>query len=96
VSVKNAPFEVRQQHELAGRIALAEKRYPAAAEELSQANQQDPVILYLTALAWRGAGDAQKAAALDTKAAKFNGLSFNSVYLKNKAGKMSSTSSSSE
>lgn len=96
VSVKNAPFEVRQQHELAGRIALAEKRYPAAAEELSQANQQDPVIIYLTALAWRGAGDAQKAAALDTKAAKFNGLSFNSVYLKNKAGKMSSTSSSSE
>ena len=96
VAVKNVPFEVRQQHELAGRIALAEKQYPSAAQEFAQANQQDPVILYLTALAWRGAGDVQKASAFDSKAAKFNGLSFNSAYLKNKAGKMGTTSSSSQ
>jgi tetratricopeptide (TPR) repeat protein len=88
VAVKSVPFEVRQQHELAGMIALAEKRFPAAVDELTKANQQDPRILYLTALAWQGAGDAARAAKFAAKAAKFNGLSFNSAYVKNKAGKM--------
>ena len=51
VAVKKRPFEVRQQHELAGLIALAEKRSAAAAQEFQLANQQDPRILYLTAVA---------------------------------------------
>ena len=60
VAVKNVPFEVQQQHELAGLIALAEKRGAAAAQEFKAANQQDPRILYLTAVAMREAGDAQR------------------------------------
>ncbi len=87
VAVKNVPFEVRQQHELAGMIALSEKRYPAAVQEFAQANQQDPEVLYMTGLAWQGAGDAAKASAFAAKAAKFNGLSFNSAYVKSKAAK---------
>ena len=61
VAVKKVPFEVRQQHELAGLIALADKQPAMAAEEFSRANQQDPKILFLTAIAWREAGNAAKA-----------------------------------
>ncbi|MEO8075785.1 MAG: tetratricopeptide repeat protein [Acidobacteriota bacterium] len=82
---KKVPFEIRQQHELAGLIALAEKRYPAAADELRQANQQDPRILYLTAIALKHSGDSAGAARLATKAAAFNGLSFNYGYVRAKA-----------
>jgi hypothetical protein len=52
---------------------------------LSRANQQDPRVLYLTAVAWRDAGDSQKSAAFATKAAKFNGIAFNYAYVKAKA-----------
>ena len=88
VAVKKVPFEVRQQHELAGLIALEEKRASAAAQEFAQANQQDPKILYLTAIAWRDAGNAQRAATFAAKAANFNGLSFNYGYVRSKAQKI--------
>ena len=90
VAVKNVRFEVRQQHELAGLIALAEKRAAAAAQEF-KANQQDPRILYLTSLALKQAGDAAGAPAMAAKAANFNGLSFSYGYVKRKAGKPSGT-----
>ena len=90
--MKNVPFEVQQQHELAGLIALAEKRGAAAAQEFKAANQQDPRILYLTAMAMQEAGDAQRASALAAKAAKFNGLSFNYGFVRNKAAKVTGTS----
>jgi tetratricopeptide (TPR) repeat protein len=91
VAVRKAPFEVRQQHELAGLIALAEKRYDAAAKELAQAGQQDPRILYLTAVAFRGAGDSAQATALAGKAAKFNGLNFSWAYVRKAAQKGAGT-----
>ena len=91
VAVKKVPFEVRQQHELEGLIALAEKQHGAAVKAFSQANQQDPRILYLTAIALRSSGDTAKAAAFAAKAAKFNGLSFNYGYVKSKAQKMTGT-----
>ena len=91
VAVKNRPFEVRQQHELAGMIALAEKEYAPAVQELKLANQQDPRILYLTAVALQGAGDAPGAAKFAAKAAKFNGLNLNYGYVRNKARKMAGT-----
>jgi tetratricopeptide (TPR) repeat protein len=84
------PFEVRQQHELAGLIALAEKQYSTAASKFTQANQQDPRILYLTAVALQGAGDASRAREMATRAAKFNGLAFNYGYVKAKAAKIGS------
>ena len=47
--------------------------------------------MYLTALALRGGGDATKAAALASKAAKFNGLNFNYAFVRDKARKISGT-----
>ena len=85
IAGRNAPFEIRQQHELAGLIALAEKRSADAVREFTRANQQDPRILYLTAVALREAGEPQKAHAMATKAAKFNGLAFNYGYVRAKA-----------
>jgi tetratricopeptide (TPR) repeat protein len=85
VAVKSIPFEVRQSHELAGRIALAEKDYKAASTELSQANRQDPRVLYLTAVALESAGDPQAAKKLAVEAADFNGLSGTYGFVRGKA-----------
>jgi len=60
-SVRQNSVRVRQAHELAGTIALKEKRYDDALAELDQANQQDPRVVYWTALAWQGKGDAARA-----------------------------------
>jgi tetratricopeptide (TPR) repeat protein len=92
IQARRAPFEVRQQHELAGLIALAEKRYAAATEELGQANQRDPRVLLLMARAAQGSGNAERAAALANKAANFNELSFNFAYVKSKASRFAATS----
>jgi tetratricopeptide (TPR) repeat protein len=85
VAVRNVPFEVRQGHELAGAIALAAKDYAGALRELALANQQDPRVLYLAALAHRGAGDAREAQRFAGKAGHFNGLSFNYAFVRTKA-----------
>jgi tetratricopeptide (TPR) repeat protein len=90
LAVKSIPFEVRQQHELQGLIALEEKRHADAVTEFQQANQQDPRILYLTALALQGKGDAQQARELAQKAAAFNGLNFNYGFVREKAKKLAS------
>lgn len=84
IAAKKRPFEIRQQHELAGMIAQAEKHYAQAAAELQQANQQDPRVLYMTSQALFSAGKHDEAAKFANKAEKFNGLSFNYAYLHNK------------
>ncbi|MGH7572760.1 MAG: hypothetical protein ACREMK_13105 [Gemmatimonadota bacterium] len=56
------PFELRQDHELMGRIALAEGKASEALAHLGQANQQDPRVLLLTAEAYKASGDEQAAA----------------------------------
>jgi tetratricopeptide (TPR) repeat protein len=85
VAAKKIPFEVRQSHELAGRIALAQKDYASAVEALRQANQQDPRVIYLTAVAYRGKGDLQAAKQAGVEAADFNGLSATYGYVREKA-----------
>jgi len=95
VEPRRAPFEVRQQHELAGLIAMAEKRYPAAMEELGQANQRDPRVLLLMARAAQAAGNNERAAMFANKAAHFNELSFNFAYVKNKASRFGSATTDS-
>src|SRR4029453_10449587 len=85
IAARKAPFEVRQLHELRGSIALADKRGAEAVRELAQANQQDPKVLYLTALAFRESGDARQSGVFAKKAAGFNGLSFNYAYVRSKA-----------
>ena len=88
VDEKKRPFEVRQAHELAGRIATAEGDYPRAIEELSAANQQNPLILYYLAVAYKKSGDAAKAKEMADKAAGFNQENLNYAYVRGKAKEM--------
>ena len=90
IGAEKRPFEVFQQHEIAGMIALEEKQYDAAAKELAQANQLDPRVLYLTAVALGKSGDSAGAAAMARRAAKFNGLAFNYGYVRVKAATIGS------
>ena len=90
-AAKNAN-QVKQAHELSGRIALEEKNYDAAIAELAQANQQNPDVLYLTGKAHQGKGDAAKAKESFTKAAKFNSLpQLNYAFVRSKAEKALTT-----
>jgi tetratricopeptide (TPR) repeat protein len=84
--------QVKQAHELAGRIALEEKNYDAAIAELAQANQQNPDVLYLLGLSYQGKGDTAKAKDSFTKAAKFNSLpQLNYAFVRSKAEKAIAT-----
>ena len=90
-AAKNAN-QVKQAHELAGRIALEEKNYEIAITELAQANQQNPDVLYLLGQAYSGKGDAAKAKDSFTKAAKFNSLpQLNYALVRTKAEKALAT-----
>jgi hypothetical protein len=85
VAAKKIPFEVRQNHELAGRIALADSNYPVAVAELRQANQQDPRVVYLLATALDGKGQSREARAVAIQAANWNALSNTYGYVRGKA-----------
>jgi len=85
VKVKQLPFEERQLHELAGMIALDEKRFADAVTELTAANQQDPRVLYLLGVAYAGAGDAAKAHDAYQQAYDFNAFAPNLAYVRAKA-----------
>src|SRR5829696_4158644 len=63
------PNQVRQAHELAGIIALAEKDNDKAIAELQQANQQNPQNLYRLSQAYQGKNDDAKAKEWWAKAA---------------------------
>ena len=90
-AAKNAN-QLKQAHELAGRIALEEKNYDTALTELAQANQQNPDVLYLLGQAYQGKGDAAKAKENFTKAAKFNSLpQLNYAFVRSKAEKALAT-----
>jgi tetratricopeptide (TPR) repeat protein len=91
VEAKKIPFEVRQSHELQGRVALAAKDYKAAAAALREANQQDPRVLYLTALAEQGSGDPLAAKKSSALAADWNALSPTYGYVRGKAKAMLKT-----
>ena len=78
-------------HELAGRIALAQKNYDTAISELEQANQQDPRNLYRLAQAYQAKGDKNKAQKLYADAARFNSLpALPYAFIRVKAQKMAS------
>lgn len=87
---RHNPFRVRQAHELAGQIALANGDYDQAIAHLGQGNQQDPAVLYATALAWKGKGDAVKARGLAAEAANANVLPLISyAFVRNEARRIS-------
>lgn len=67
-------MQVKQAHELAGRIALAEKNYDTAIAELQQAKDQNPRNLFRLGQAYQGKGDSTKAREYYAQAAGFNSL----------------------
>lgn len=80
--------QIKQSHELAGMIALAEKNYDQAIAELNQSNRQNPNNLYLLGEAYQGKGDAVKAKESFTRAAHFNSLpQLNYAFVRAKAEK---------
>jgi tetratricopeptide (TPR) repeat protein len=88
-TAKNNSGEVRQAHELTGAIALQDKKYDQALEELRQGNQQDPYTLYRIGLAYQGKGDQAKAADFFRQAANQHTLpTLNYVFVRAKAKRM--------
>jgi tetratricopeptide (TPR) repeat protein len=82
------PFELRQDHELMGRIALAEGNGTEAVTHFELANDQDPRVLLLTARAHEAAGNQAAAADLIRQVAEFNQLSFPLSYVRGEARRM--------
>ncbi len=81
------PLEIQFYHELAGMIALREKRFDDALKELQQANQRNPRNLYRMAQAYEGKGDKENAKEMWTKAANFNERNYSYAFIRNKAKK---------
>jgi len=80
------PLQIKLSHQLAGMIALEEKDYDKALEELLQANQQNPYNLYRIALAYTGKGDIEKTKEYCEKVVKFNALNnLNYAFIRKKA-----------
>jgi tetratricopeptide (TPR) repeat protein len=70
----NNPVQVKQAHELAGIVALAQKDFDTAIAELQQANQLNPQNLYRLGQAYQAKGDTAKAHEYFGQAASFNSL----------------------
>jgi len=83
------PAFVRQAHELAGIVALQEKKPDEAIAELQQASTQNPYNFYRLCLAYQAKGDTAKTGQWCDKAAKFNPLPLlNSAFIRQKAAKL--------
>ena len=83
------PAQIKQAHELAAMIALAQKDFDKAIAELQQTNQQNPYNLYRYCQAYQGKGDHAKATEFCTKATEFNSLpQLNYAFIRMKARKM--------
>ncbi len=87
-SAKKNSAEIRQAHDLAGTIALKEKRFDQALAHLTQANQQDPYVLLRMGKAYQGKGDEAKAGEMFREAANHNTLpTLNHAFVRAKAKK---------
>jgi tetratricopeptide (TPR) repeat protein len=88
----NNPLQIKQSHELAGRIALAEKDYDKAIAELQQANDQNPSNLFRIAQAYQAKGDTAKAQEYFAQVAAFNSLpQLNYAFVRVEAQKLASS-----
>jgi tetratricopeptide (TPR) repeat protein len=80
------PGQLKIAHELAGRIAFAEKDYDTAIAELEQANDQDPSTLYRLSEAYQAKGNFASARDYARKAADFYSLpQLNYAFIRSKA-----------
>ncbi|MEK7672075.1 MAG: tetratricopeptide repeat protein, partial [Bacteroidota bacterium] len=77
--------QMERAHQLAGRIALKEKRYDDALSELQQAGQRDAQTLFEFANAYAAKGETVKAKEFFTKAVNFNDMSWGYAYVRVKA-----------
>ena len=63
---------VRQAHELNGLVALHDLKFSESLAELSQADQENPAVVYAMASAYAGKGDTAKAKELSERAVHMN------------------------
>ena len=83
--IKN-PGQIRLAHELNAIIALEEKEFDTAINELKQANKQNPYNCYRMVLALEGKGEKEQAREMCHKACDFNALNnLNYAFIRNKA-----------
>ena len=66
--------QIRNGHEIYGRIALDMKEYEKAIEEFNKADLHNPYILYMIASAYEKLNDIENAKIYLKKTAKFNSL----------------------
>jgi tetratricopeptide (TPR) repeat protein len=91
VAEHNVRFELQQSHQLEGMLDLAADEPKAALFELANANQQNPEVLLLNALAFAAAGDHDAALAACRQVVDFNQLSFNLAFVRGEARAMLET-----
>jgi tetratricopeptide (TPR) repeat protein len=85
-TARNNPARTRQAHQLAGMIALKEKKFDEAISHLGQADQQNPYVLYKIAVANQGKGDEAKATEMFKQAAEsYNLPTLDYVFIRAKA-----------
>jgi tetratricopeptide (TPR) repeat protein len=85
----NHPFQIKFAHQLAGQIALEEKKWDKAIEELQQSSLQNPYNWFRMALAYKGKGDTEKDRELFERAADWNALnSMNYAFMRHRAQQM--------
>jgi tetratricopeptide (TPR) repeat protein len=82
IAASQAPFEVRQEHEILGRIALAQGDADVALTHFQQANQQDPEVLYAMSQAYQVKGDSAGMRRMAELTTNFNQLSFAYGYVR--------------
>jgi len=89
VTAANNTFQIWLSHELNGTIALKEKDYSKAVDELKQANMQNPYTYYRLALAYEGNKNKEEAKNHYEMCANFNALNaLNQAFVRQKAQKM--------
>jgi tetratricopeptide (TPR) repeat protein len=85
-SAKQNTARIRQAHQLAGLIALKQKKSDDAIAHLGEANQQDPYVLYGIAQAYQGKGDQARAGEMFKQAAEMYTLpTLNYLFIRAKA-----------
>lgn len=85
-NAKSNDARIRQAHALTAMTALQEKKYDQAIEELGKANQQDPYVIYLVAVAQQKKGDQAQARETFKRAAEMHLLpTLNYVFIRAKS-----------